>query len=350
MGDVVDFGVLPVVMLSRPPLAPDRTPIWTPELEERANQKATPSGSWFRIRFNDESEQEGLAIACGFQRRVRKWNLRGIVLPAMGGNHIASFHFIYNGESRDLPDGSQRMYWRLPVNERKVELFNTQISAVEALIAKADELDELVEEAFQEASARGRSFTKRLTGELAVGRVPSPDELINRILSPPSGNERNSANGIHTASGGNFKCSWTAWNRNKNSLVMSQKFLGAIRDGGENRLQIRIGIKRKWWGAIKKRAMIHMTPDLGYPVCWLIAILSADKEGETTGFMAVQARPDGDGTLLTFGEKETDKLVHALCVGRDLIFQLRDQNETIAKLPLHNDASFKSQYAELADL
>lgn len=177
-----DLESLPVFAISEVPRAADNGPIWTAELEAIAGRQSTEAGSWFRFSSDPAVRSEGLAIACGWQASVRKWNVRIVALPAANGWFTAAFQFIYAGEDRNLPGGGQRIYWRLPINERTVELYTTELSIISALHSKLLKEDKIAEEIFQETSARCRSFNRQLIDDLGKGRVPSAETLVGRML------------------------------------------------------------------------------------------------------------------------------------------------------------------------
>ena len=305
-------------------------------------------GSWFRIKFRPGSDQEGLAIAVGYQTGVRKWNLRAVVLPDRGNKLIASFQFFYNGESRDLPGGGQKMRWRPPVNDRMVEQFDSWEIAVSTLFVRAKARDELAESVFQEASAKNRSFNSQLIDDLVNGRTPSADELASRMASTNGQQEPNCSDDIPARSVGDLRASWSGWTRNENELSAQYAFLSATQDTTEATIRLRVRMVQRLWRAATTEVTVLVTPGLGYPDCWLVGMLAADPKSETTGFIAVHAKPDKGGTLITFGKAETDKVINLLRAGRDVVFQLSDTSETVLNLPLRNDSSFNSEYIKIS--
>ena len=61
----------------------------------------------------------------------------------------------------------------------------------------------------------------------------------------------------------------------------------------------------------------------------------------------VHVVPKPNSTTLQFSAGEAEKIIDMLRVGSDLDFGLFDKTERIARLPLHNDASFPVNYSEM---
>lgn len=150
-------------------------------------------------------------------------------------------------------------------------------------------------------------------------------------------------------SGSSVKSEWVGWIRRGHALIIEYTFTGAMPDGQEAAVQIDVTVERGPFGT-HKFFNFFVKPDLGYPECYLLAGFQSITSSETTGFMPVRAAPvPGNATLLNIKAREdADKMFQMLCLGKDMIFVVRDNKEEILRLPLHNDAGFLTLYTEIA--
>jgi hypothetical protein len=172
----------PIVHLSTPPLDDRNYPQWNRELEEHL-WRVLKDGDNFDIRFKlSNGLITGLAVALAYRGKPRLWNVRAVVLPSENNKLAASFHFSYDGEDRNLPDGGQKMYPRLPLEDRVIGIFDSNEAVQDALSENCSVIDEAAEQAYQEAKHGSSEFMRGLMTDLASGKVPSAEEIVDRML------------------------------------------------------------------------------------------------------------------------------------------------------------------------
>ena len=154
---------------------------------------------------------------------------------------------------------------------------------------------------------------------------------------------------------GKVSVDYSPWIIEGDSLFRQYDFSGTSGPGSRAVVQLTCALARPvvadigWAAPTYKHIAIGISPDLGYPDCYLIARFALQDEPEAGDFFPIQASPAAGGsTLLMVPDLHTnEKVFRLLKQGRDMAFFLMDTTDTIVKLLLPNDPSFFEHYEQL---
>ncbi len=171
-----------IIHLTKAPLDSKNHPVWTHELENYA-LGVPKSVDNFEVRFELEGGAvAGYVFASAYVGSQREWQVRALALPQNDDKLVASFHCWYDGENPHLHEGGQKMYPRLPVNDRMLGMYAGIDEMKAELLKRCQIIDTAAEEAYQEAKRGSGAFMQSFREDLASGKVPSAEGLTDRML------------------------------------------------------------------------------------------------------------------------------------------------------------------------